>query len=309
MIPLFHKFYIMKKVHKLETYLVIPDTHFQSPLKDGKSFYNPQFCHDPDAISLMLQFIQPYKLDGIIHLGDICDMSTISAWNKSIQREGQTQDINGNWYEVSWQSQKKMVYNFWAYFQKKYPNAKKFQLEGNHDFWSRTFFSQSGMKQFSNEAFHNWPVWKDFNIEYHAYWGGKEDPFIFVNAPNNRGTVVLHGYNNTSVKKMLESYDNVIYGHSHKVIELNQNTNIYENRRANCIGCLTKLKAEYNSKGGAQNGWEHAFAMIHILSSGRTQVNVIKIGRDMTLTTEGGVIYNSVKLSTIDPLLSVLELK
>ena len=299
----------MKKITKIGTYLIIPDTHFQSPMKDGKTFHTPKFCHDPEAISLMLQFIQPYSLDGIIHLGDICEMNTISHWQKGMKGEGMTQDTNGNWYEVSWQAQKKMAYNFWAYLAKKYPDAKKYQLEGNHVFWSRTFFSQPGMSQFQSEAFHNWPVWNDFDIKYHAYWGGEEDPYVHINAPGQKGVVVLHGYNNGSIKKMLQSFDNVVYGHQHKVIRENLDANIYERRRADCIGCLTKLKAEYNSKGGAQNGWAHAFAMVHVLSDGRTQVNVVDIGRDMTLITEGGVIYTPLKLSTLDPLLSVLELE
>jgi predicted phosphodiesterase len=298
----------MKKTTKIATYLVIPDTHFQAPLKDGKTFHEPRFCQDPEAISLMLQFIEPYQLDGIIHLGDIAEMSTISAWNKAVQREGTAQDTNGDWYTASWASQKQMVYNFWAYLHKKYPDAKKFQLEGNHDFWSRTFFSQPAMRQFQTEAFHNWPVWKDFNIEYHAYWGGEEDPFVFINAPGHKGTVVLHGYNNGSIKKMLRDFDNVVYGHQHKVIRESIDSNIYERRRADCIGCMTKLQAEYCSKGGAQNGWAHAFAMIHVLSDGRTQVNVIDIGREMTLVTEGGTIYTPIKLATIDPLLAVLDL-
>jgi predicted phosphodiesterase len=306
----------MKKTTKLATYLVIPDTHFQAPMKDGKTFHAPAFCHEPDAISLMLQFIQPYTLDGIIHLGDICEMATISAWQKAVGREGLTLDTDGNWFESSWQAQKQMAYNFWAYLSKKYPDAKKFQLEGNHDFWSRTFFSQPGLKQFATEAFHNWPVWKEFGIEYHAYWGGDNDPYICIGksgeaevSKNNRGTVILHGYNNGSIKKMLRDFDNVVYGHQHKVIRENLDSNIYERRRADCIGCLTKLKAEYNSKGGAQNGWAHAFAMIHVLSDGRTQVNVIDIGREMTLITEGGIVYYPVKLATIDPLLAVLDLE
>ena len=173
----------MSKVKKLSTIFSNPDTHFQAPLKDGKTFHSPKFCHEPDAISLMLQFIQPYELDGIIHLGDICEMNTISHWSKGMRGEGQTQDTEGRWYEASWQKQKEMVYNFWAYFNKKYPQTKKVQLEGNHDFWSRTFFSQSGMTQFQSEAFHNWPVWKDFNIEYHAYWGGDEEPWTTIAAP------------------------------------------------------------------------------------------------------------------------------
>ena len=301
----------MNKIKRLQTWLVIPDTHMQAPMKDGKTIHAPMFCHDPQAISLMLQFIQPYKLDGIVHLGDICEMATISAWQAAIGKEGQTQDTEGGWYVTSWAAQRMMAHNFWAYFDKKYPKAEKHQIAGNHDFWSDITFRKPGMQQFKDQAFENWPTWKQFNITYHPYWGGAKDeePFVYVNAPDCKGTVIMHGYNNASIQKMLKDYDNVVYGHQHKIIRASHDSNLYERRRADCIGCLTKLKAEYNSKGGAQNGWAHGFALIHVLDNGRTQVNVIDIGRDMSLVTESGVVYNPVKLSSLDPLLNVLELE
>jgi predicted phosphodiesterase len=304
----------MKKVIKLQTWLIIPDTHIQAPRDDGQ-FNEPQFCHHPAAISLMLQYIKNFKLDGIIHIGDLMEMDCISHWTKAVGREGQIKDTKGDWYAASWKAQKKMAYSFWEYLSKTHPDAVKVQLEGNHDQWSRTFFSHPMFSQFDDEdfnpqklAFHNWSLWKDLNIKYIPYWGGETDSNYIIRAPGyDRGLVVMHGFNNASVKKMYKDFDNVVYGHQHKVVSETYDGNYWEDRAAHCIGCLTKLKAEYNSNGGARNAWKHAFALVNLYSDNVTQVRVVRIHRDLVVGNEAGETFYPMPLASIDPTLSVLD--
>jgi len=317
------------KVEKLATWLVIPDTHLQAPRSDG-TVSAPEFCHSPEAISIMLQWAKDHPLDGIIHLGDICEMDYISHWSKDAGRLGFTKDDKGKWYAQSWRKQKEMVYNFWKYLAKIHPKAKRVQLEGNHDEWSRQFFSNPLFEQFQDDpefnpqklAFHNWPVWKDFDIEYHRYWGGGEDSAVFISPENGMlapmpdvnprgskpGVTVLHGFNNASVKRLFKAFDNIVYGHSHKILIETYDGNVYGKRRAVCTGCLTKLRAEYSSKGRAINEWAHAFTVIHVFSSGEFQINLMEIQRKMYLATQDGQIYLPKQLSKIDPMLKCLEL-
>jgi hypothetical protein len=305
----------MKKVTKLQTWLIIPDTHFQSPSNDG-SYLNPQFCHHPAAISLMLQYTKNIKLDGIIHIGDLMEMDCISHWTKAIGREGNVKSNDGKWYKASWYAQKKMAYAFWNYLAKKYPEAIKVQLEGNHDQWSRTFFSNPIFEQFADDpdynpqnlAFHKWSLWKELNIQYIPYWGGETDSMYIIQAPKEeRGLIVMHGFNNASVKRMYKDFDNVIYGHQHKVLAETYDGNYWEDRAAYCIGCLTKLKAEYNSNGGAKNAWKHAFALVNLYSDNVTQVHVVRIHRELVVGNESGETFYPMPLASIDPTLSVLD--
>lgn len=264
----------------------------------------------------MLQYIEDFKLDGIIHLGDLMEMDCISHWTKAVGREGQIKDTDGNWYVASWKAQKEMAYAFWKYLAKKYPKAIKVQLEGNHDQWSRTFFSNPIFDMFkddpdyspANLAFHNWSLWEDLNIKYVPYWGGETDPNYIIRAAGfDRGMIVMHGFNNASVKRMYKDFDNVIYGHQHKIITEAYGGNYWEHRQASCIGCLTKLNAKYCGNGGAQNAWEHGFALVNLYSNNVCDVKIIRIQRDLVVGNERGDEFSAVKLASIDPLLSVLD--
>jgi predicted phosphodiesterase len=282
--------------------LVIPDTHFQSPVNGG--LISPDFCHDPNVISLMLQVMKDLKPDEVIHLGDICEMGTVSEWAKSVNRESQIKGNDGEWYKSTWKEQMNMVESFWRYIHKVVPNSKKHQLEGNHDFWCDLSFSKPPLSQFPELTMRNWNVWKELGISYYRYDGDqkKEQPWVDVGKVR-----VLHGYKNVSAQRVRLEHDNSVYGHQHKILYNSWDASSRETRRSWCIGCLTKLKPDYNSRGGAQNGWAQAFAIIYTMPDGNFNVRVVEITNGIIVDFNGKTYYPKV-LSDIDKSLKVLEL-
>jgi predicted phosphodiesterase len=282
---------------------VIPDTHMQSPVNGG--LVAPDFCHDPAAISLVLQVAKDRSPDEIIHLGDICEMALISEWNKKVHKEGLVKGNDGRWYDSAWSDTMNMVKVFWEYIAKTHPKAEKHQLEGNHDFWSDIAFTNPTLAPFAKDlAFRNQRIWNDCNIKYYPYNGDQkaEQPWVDVGRVR-----VLHGYNNSSVKRMRLEHDNVMYGHQHKILYDAWDANSREMRRAWCIGCLTKLKADYNSRGGAQNGWAQAFGVIYTMPDGTFSVRVVEITNGKIVDFDGKS-YCAKPLSELDKSLKMLEL-
>jgi len=294
----------MKESFSTKVTLVIPDTHFQAPVgKNG--LVAPDYCHDPAAISIMLQVAIDRKPDEIVHLGDICEMGTISAWSKSVNREGQIKGTDGVWYQDAWANNMKMVDAFWYFLNKKFPNSPKHQLEGNHDYWSKIAFESSTLAPFAKElSFRNRNVWSECNIDYHTYDGDQKIQQPWVDVGRVR---ILHGYKNVNVNRMRLEHDNVIYGHQHKILYNGWDASSREMRRAWCIGCLTKLKPDYNSRGGAQNGWAQAFALIYTMTNGTFSVRVVEIV-DGYIPDFDGKMYIPKSLKSIDKELNILEL-
>lgn len=283
--------------------IVIPDTHFQAPVNGG--LVAPDFCHDPSAISLLFQVINDRRPDEIIHLGDICEMATVSAWTKSINREGQVRGTDGNWYQDAWSNSMGMVSRFWEYLRKTNPSIPFHQLEGNHDFWSDIAFTNPTLAPFAKTlAFRNQSVWKDCNIAYYPYNGDQKIHQPWVDIGQVR---VLHGYKNVSAKRMRLEHDNVMYGHQHKILYDAWDANSREMRRSWCIGCLTKLKPDYNSRGGAQNGWAQAFGVIYTMPDGTFSIRVVEITNGRIVDFDGKSYFPK-PLWEIDPSLRNLEL-
>ena len=283
--------------------LVIPDTHFQAPV--NKNLIAPDFCHDPNAISLMLQVANARRPDEIVHLGDICEMGTVSAWTKEIGKEGQIKGVNGEYYQDAWSNSMKMVKDFWGYIHKIHPQAELHQLEGNHDFWSKLAFEQPTLAPFADElAFRKQKVWAECGIDYKPYDGNPNTEMPWVDVGRVR---VLHGYKNVSASRMRLEHDNTVYGHQHKILYNAWDANSREMRRAWSIGCLTKLKPDYNSRGGAQNGWTQAFAMIYTMPDETFSVKVIEITGGHIVDFDGKPYFPK-PLSNIDKGLKSLEL-
>ena len=276
---------------------------FRSPVHGG--LIAPDYCHDPDAISLMLQVAKDRHPDEIVHLGDICEMGTVSAWSKGIGKEGQIKGVDGEWYQDAWSNSMKMVNDFWTYIRKIYPKIPLHQLEGNHDFWSDLAFSSPTLAPFAKElAFRNQKVWNECGIKYYTYNGDQKIDQPWVDVGRVR---ILHGYKNVSAQRMRQEHDNVMYGHQHKILYNSWDANSREMRRAWCIGCLTKLKPDYNSRGGAQNGWANAFAMIYTMSDETFSVRVVEISNGRIVDFDGKSYFPK-PLSDIDMNLLSLEL-
>lgn len=267
--------------------LIIPDTHFQAPVKGG--LVAPEFCHDPAALSLILQVANLRKPDDIIHIGDLCEMGTISAWNQKLNRPGQTKGADGSWYQDSWQETMKMVDAFWSYIRTKHPTAKLHQLEGNHDYWSDLVFTSPALAPFASTlAFRNQPAWKNLDIKYYNYNGDQKATQPWVDIGRVR---IMHGYKNVSAQRMRLEHDNVIYGHQHKVLFNSWDASSRESRRAWCIGCACKLVADYNSKGGQQNGWAQAMGLLYTLPDGTFDIRVLEIKQGRIVDFDGKTLY------------------
>lgn len=280
---------------------VFPDTHFQAPLDKAGTMLAPDYCHDPDALSVALQIAKDRKPDEIIHLGDICEMGTISRWSKLAGRESQVQGRDKRWYESAWNPQMKMVEAFWEFMADEFPKAEKTQLEGNHDYWAFREFARPPLSQFADRSLRNLPLWKDANIKYHPYDGGDTLPYADVGRVR-----VIHGYNATA-ERMRKEHDNVIYGDSHQIIYKQWDANSRESRAAWCVGCLSKLKPEFNSLGGRQNGWRHGFGVIYTMPDGGFQVDQVRIDNGRCINFDGKSYYGR-KLSSLSRTLESLTL-
>lgn len=309
-VDLFHDavyFHQHMKTRNFSTHctFIIPDTHFQAPMRNGAGLVNPEYCHDPAALSLVLQIAAERCPDRIIHLGDITEMAVISAWSKSIAREGQVKGEDGQWHAASWEDSMKMVTSFWRYLDRVHPQAEKNQLEGNHDFWADLEFSTPALAPFADQLhIRRLPVWKELGIRYHPYDGDQKKDQPWVDAGRVR---VLHGYKNVSAQRMRLEHDNVVYGHQHKILYNSWDASSREMRRAWCIGCLTKLKPDYNSRGGAQNGWAQGFGVVYALPNKKFVVKVVEI-QDGCVVDFDGKTYYAKPLRRVGRELKVLEL-
>lgn len=285
--------------------LVVPDTHFQPQLKNCGKPVRPDFCHDPAALSLLLQVAADRKPDAIIHLGDITEMASLSEWSKIAGHEGHVRGEDGQWYMSAWEDTIKMVESFWGYVGKAHPNTERTQLEGNHDFWAETAFSSPLLQPFTNLLHpRKMALWKDLKIAYHTYDGDqkKDQPWVDVGRVR-----VLHGYNNVSAQRMRLEHDNVVYGHQHKILYNSWDASSRETRRAWCIGCLTKLKPDYNSRGGQQNGWAQGFAIVYTMPDGAFNVRQVEIV-DGRIVDFDGKTYWAKPLREISKMLKPLEM-
>lgn len=93
-----------------ETILAVGDTHF------------PFVCEN--SLSVVYQFAQSYQPKHIIQVGDLYDMFAQSKFPRSLNVYNPSDEI-----ELAF----KMASNFWATMQKIVPDAKKYQILGNHD--------------------------------------------------------------------------------------------------------------------------------------------------------------------------------
>jgi hypothetical protein len=285
----------MKRSYSTYRHFVISDTHFQAPLKNNSEIVSPVFCHDPKAISIVAQILCDCWWNEVTHIGDIAELGMISEWQRVINREGQVKGEDGKWYETAWADTMAQVTAFWDYIASVLPDAKKHQLEGNHDFWCEVLFTQPRFKPFESLLhIRKLPVWNRLGIDYKSYDGDqkKDQPWV-----DDHQTRLLHGYKNVSVTRMLREHDNVFYGHQHKVLYHSWDASSREMRQAWCIGCLTKLKPDYNSRGGAQNGWAQAFGVIYTLPNGKQWKEVVRIQEGECLFE--GKLYRAKPLSKI----------
>lgn len=291
--------------NEVKVTLVVPDMHLQAPIKQLNRFVRPAYCHDPNAISLVLQVMNDLKPDEVIQLGDICEMNVLSHWNKTIGRGGMVKGEDGKWYCDSWANTMKMVDAFWLYIRKKLPRAELHQIEGNHDYWSKLVFEDQTLAPFAEElAFRNRKLWAGCNIDYREYDGNPNTELPWVDVGRLR---VLHGYKTSSPRRMRQEHDNVMYGHQHKIFYDPWDASSREMRRAYCIGCLTKLHPDYNSMGGAQNGWAQAFAVIYTMPDTKFSVQVVEI-LDGIIPCFNGKTYYAKPNREIHESLSVLDL-
>lgn len=281
--------------------IVIGDTHFQPKVNGG--LVQASSCHDPAAISVVLQIMKDLNPDEIIHNGDLLEMETISHWNRLKDREGQVLGEDKQWYQSWWKPQVDMATAWWSYMDNTYPKAQKHQLEGNHDYRSAVEFSRAPMNMFADQSLRNLSIWKDAKVNYLPYDGWNntaKQPWVKV-GPLMK---VLHGYPKGTITRIMKEHDVAMCGHTHKIQYVSQDANSNYAKRCWSIGCLSQLSPDYCTLGGQQTGYKHAFAVIYTYGDDY-QVEVVEINNGRVLDWRGRM-YVGKSLGSIDKGLNVL---
>jgi hypothetical protein len=276
-----------------ECTFVFGDTHFSAPI-DGVA---PQFCHDSKALSVLFQIMQDRKPDRIIHNGDLLELASVSKYAAGRGELGRVKGVDGKLRDASIPKDVEMGERMWEYFARAHPAAIKHQLEGNHDIRVIDLMSRSDFSQFGHSGIRGID-WTKLGVEFKRY--DCHAPWVSLGQ-----TCVMHGHSGSGAT-MVNQHDNVIHGHNHQMTYTPKDKNHVQKRRAWGIGCMCNLWADFNSRGGRQNGHTHGFAVVY-RDGDECQVRSVEIPLGYRVLDFDGKPYWAKPLKSLDKMLGLLE--
>lgn len=222
--------------------------------------------HVPYNIELepVFSFIEDFKPDAVILLGDVCDWTSCSHWVAD-QSVGLS---SGSIYEDYERLRGVVLDPIKKAVEKE---CKIVYLEGNHELWLWMAIAQN------KDGRGYWEF--DKNIDFKKY----NMTYLNYNVPYkaSKHLYYMHGTytNEFHSKKTVMSYQRtIIYGHTHDVQEytLVSPLDTHQVHKAKSIGCLCTRNPNYLKN--APNRWVHAFNYAYIEQDGTFNeytVNVI----------------------------------
>lgn len=217
---------------ELTKVVVLPDMHIPE--------------HDERALNCVKSFVDYYKPDVLVYLGDTMEMSSVSHWDNKYpsflkDELNKTREIMSMFNHVK----------------------QKVFLVGNHENWLEQYLVSHVPEILS--------VVKD-SMEFNMKTLLKLHDYTLV--PYNDVLKIGHAHfvhglycQANHAKKHLETFGaNVYYGHTHD-IQAHSATSIYGIHEAMSLGCLRKLNAGFlNNK---PSNWIHAFGVFEFLKDGQ----------------------------------------
>lgn len=245
-----------------QTAVIIPDTHV--PL------------HNKAALNCVYKTIKMVQPDMVMHLGDVGEWDSVSAWKYSKKKrppleyilkdlENDKKQVNAMLDELDHVCEIAGVQD-------------KIVLMGNHEVWLNNFVEEHD----KNELY--LPQYKPENImelQNRGWVWHKHGEYVTIGEIS-----FYHGGHHAGVHHTrmhcINLGANVLYAHNHGV-QRDSLASLRGVHAAFCIGCLKDCQGENNKwlKGKKMN-WSHSFAIVYWNSDGTFRVEQIDITSGVT---------------------------
>lgn len=224
---------IVKVPSYLKSVLVFPDLHI--PKDDAHATY------------LVSQYGREQKIDTIILLGDVLDNTPFSRFKKKADEE-----------------KVKVVFDkaveFFELLRHKFPNAKIYWTEGNHDLWFSNYINANARPLEDDPYFslQGRLKLKEFGVTY------LDETTIlkFHDHYFHHGHLFFRGRFSGQVPAKVAyetTMDNIIFGHVHRKSEWSKKGLNGVQKTGYSLGCLSQLSPNYSPFANYQNGFGHVF--------------------------------------------------
>lgn len=228
--------------------------------------------HDERAIQKVLKYVDYAKPKHIILNGDICDMYSVSKYEKDPDRVSSLQDEVDQTIELL------------ADIRRCAPRAEVIWLEGNHEVRLRRFLNTSASELSSLRSLEIPSLFELSKLKV------KYIEARYRGAYTNIGGSIIVGHHDVCRKWSSESvralvmsgFGNYIHGHSHRLGAFFHRANGvqyfgYEG------GCLCSLEPHYID----DCDWQQGFIVCNIDSRGNSHVELVHIKDDYSFYTSG----------------------
>lgn len=269
--------------------------------------------HDVRALDVVEQILEATRLDAIVQVGDVVDHESISRF-----AQGQPQALVNVSLDEEWAGAKAVLRRLVKAARAKFPRARWYQLEGNHETRLKKF---EGMHPQLRGLF-NLPERLGVTADGKATWipcdsEGAVLRFVWDQASGNivprvyradepshfpvPGLSVVHGWaHSLTAAKMTADMSPwpgpIVAGHAHRISsQTSKRWGIGTQPSAHIIGTLSKLALGYTM--GRATGWEQSMAIVHLAHRSPMvyRVDVIRIFDGQAIGPDGRVYRSRVK--------------
>lgn len=229
-----HRMKIIKIPKDISNIIILSDHHF--PNQDNHALY------------LTEEYAKKEKVEAIVLNGDLGDNTPFGRHGHKPEDEDKISKVFDSQIE------------YFARLKKKFPNAKKYFTEGNHDAWFKRYIREKARELQRDKYFtlEGRLRLEEFGIEYvteekalkfydyyiahgHQFFRGKY-----------RGMIAAKGAFDAVM-------DNIICGHVHTLSHYPKKGIDGINKHGYTSGCLSTLSPSYNTYANYQLGFIHAF--------------------------------------------------
>lgn len=261
----------------VKRWVVYGDLHIESNCRAGGK---PIDRHDPNVISLFLQFVKDFNPDGAVNLGDFAHMGPISPWQAAKGLHGQIALKNGEWGEGYLEDEMDCCNLFLDLFDDSARRCKdKHMMEANHEFWLRLLRNNPQYKSIRNDLFYPEKCWELKKRGYSYVTYERYDDFCKKNWVEIGNRKVIHGWWVTT-NFLKKHYDFLqcpfIMGHVHTAESKSfANTPEGIEHDTYSLGCMCTKEASYHR--GRLNRWSQGWSVVYEFPNGETLVNIIPV--------------------------------
>jgi predicted phosphodiesterase len=224
---------IVKAPSKLSSALVLPDLHIPK--------------EDAHAIYLAEQYGKENKVDTIVLLGDVLDNTAFSRFKKKPEEEKVKSVFDKAKDRLS-------------LLRSKFPKARIYWTEGNHDLWYDNYITQN-CKALKDDPYYSMQARLDLDkldihylpetsiLQFHDYF--LHHGHLFFRGKYSGQIPAKAGFE--------QVLDNIIFGHVHRLSQWQKKTLRGTQKNGYSLGCLSALSPNYSPFANYQHGIGHLF--------------------------------------------------